>query len=71
MITGDIHSLEDGMREVAAMMRAHHVCGAWAGVAERIERVAADPGACPVARDDAMRAVLAYLGGRELVEAAA
>ena len=71
MITGEIHSLEDGLRVVAAMMRHHHSCGSWSSVAERLERVAADPDVCPVARDDAVRAAVAYLGGRELAEAAA
>ena len=71
MITGEIHTPADGLRVVAAMMRTHHSCGAWVRVAERLERVAADPDVCPVRRDDAVRAAVAYLGGREPTEAAA
>lgn len=70
MITGDIHTFEDGMRVVAGMMRTHHECARrpeWLVLADRIEK-AADPDACPVARDDAMRAVLAYLADREPAE---
>jgi hypothetical protein len=71
VITGEIHSLSDGLRVVAAMMRHHHSCGSWVRVAERLERVAADPDVCPRRRDDAVRAAVAYLAGRELAEVAA
>ena len=71
MITGEIHSLADGLRVVAAMMRHHHSCGSWSTVAERLERVADTPDVCPVRRDDAVRAAIAYLADREPVEAAA
>ena len=70
-MSGEIHTVEDVLRVVAAMMRHHHSCGSWQRVAERLERVAADPDVCPVRRDDAVRAAVAYLGGRELAEAAA
>lgn len=62
------------MRVVAGMMRAYHDCVGrpeWLHVAERVEAVAADPDVCAVRRDDAMRAVLAFLGERTPVEAPA
>ena len=69
--TAEPHTVGDILREVAAMMRHHHSCGSWSSVAERLEAVAADPDVCPVRRDDAVRAAVAYLGGREPAEAAA
>jgi hypothetical protein len=74
VISGEIETLEDGMRVVAGMMRAYHDCDGrqgWLAAAERLEAVAADPGACPVLHADAMRAVLTFLGADERAGVAA
>lgn len=71
MITGDIDTLEDGMRAVAGMMRTHHECdgrGEWLTIADRLEQVAAEQDPCPRVRDDAVRAMLAFLADRPPVE---